>query len=62
MIKVGDRVPKGVLKTLTEDGVIDLSTEAIFAGKKVVQLISEAAVRSARAQRVNVNLLHGVSI
>ena len=36
MIKVGDRVPKGVLKTLTEDGVIDLRTEEIFSGKKVV--------------------------
>lgn len=35
-IKAGERMPQGTLKTLTKDGPKDLSTEELFAGKKVV--------------------------
>jgi peroxiredoxin len=35
-IGVGDRIPNATLKTRTPDGPVDLSTEDIFAGKKVV--------------------------
>jgi peroxiredoxin len=35
-ISVGDRVPSATLKQMTADGPQDLSTEALFAGKKVV--------------------------
>ena len=35
-IKVGDKIPSVTLKTLGADGMQDLSTDSIFAGKKVV--------------------------
>ncbi|MBP0614501.1 peroxiredoxin [Jiella mangrovi] len=35
-IAVGDKIPNATVKTRTEDGPADLSTETIFAGKKVV--------------------------
>lgn len=35
-IKVGDRVPSVDLKHMTGDGMADISTDALFAGKKVV--------------------------
>ena len=35
-IKAGDRIPNGTLKHKTSDGVIDISTEQLFSGKKVV--------------------------
>ena len=35
-IKIGDRIPEGVLGTMTADGPTQLSTKEIFAGKKVV--------------------------
>src|SRR5258708_23569391 len=35
-IKVGDKVPSVKLKHKTEDGVKDITTDELFAGKKVV--------------------------
>ena len=35
-IKAGERMPSGTLKTMTADGPKDISTDEIFAGKKVV--------------------------
>src|SRR3970040_1195006 len=35
-IKSGDRMPSGTLKTMTRDGIKDLSTDELFKGKKVV--------------------------
>ncbi len=35
-IKAGERMPSGKLKTMTQDGPKDLSTEELFKGKKVV--------------------------
>jgi len=35
-IKVGDRVPSINLKHMTGEGMADISTDALFAGKKVV--------------------------
>ncbi len=35
-IAVGDKLPNATLKTKTSDGPADLSTDEIFAGKKVV--------------------------
>jgi glutaredoxin/glutathione-dependent peroxiredoxin len=35
-IKAGDRMPSGTLKTMTKDGIKDLSTDELFRGKKVV--------------------------
>ncbi|HWW20771.1 MAG TPA: peroxiredoxin [Steroidobacteraceae bacterium] len=35
-IKVGDRMPEGKFKTMTENGPRDLSTSDLFNGKKVV--------------------------
>ena len=36
MIKVGDRVPAAKMKTKTPEGMKDLTTDDVFAGKKVV--------------------------
>jgi peroxiredoxin len=36
MIKVGDRIPEGTFKTMTDEGANIINTNAIFAGKKVV--------------------------
>jgi len=36
MIKVGDRIPEGTFKTMTEEGAKIIKTNEIFAGKKVV--------------------------
>ena len=35
MIKVGDKIPSIKLKTKTADGVKDITTDELFAGKKV---------------------------
>jgi glutaredoxin/glutathione-dependent peroxiredoxin len=35
-IKAGDRMPSGTLKTMTKEGIQDLSTDELFKGKKVV--------------------------
>jgi len=35
-IQAGDSIPLGTLKTMTEDGPKDISTNEIFSGKKVV--------------------------
>jgi len=35
-IKAGDRMPSGSLKTMTKDGIKDLSTDELFKGRKVV--------------------------
>ncbi|MDN5928413.1 MAG: peroxiredoxin [Hyphomicrobiales bacterium] len=35
-IKVGGKLPEATFKTMTEDGAKDLTTDDIFAGKKVV--------------------------
>ena len=35
-ISVGDSVPSVKLKTITEEGMLDISTEELFGGKKVV--------------------------
>jgi peroxiredoxin len=35
MIKVGDKIPSVKLKTKTSEGVKDLTTDELFAGKKV---------------------------
>ena len=35
-IAVGDKLPNATLKTKTSDGPADLSTDEIFAGKKVI--------------------------
>jgi peroxiredoxin len=35
-IKVGDRMPAGTFKTMTTDGPQNLTTDQLFAGKKVV--------------------------
>ncbi len=35
-IKVGDKIPSVILKHLAADGMQDLSTDSVFAGKKVV--------------------------
>jgi glutaredoxin/glutathione-dependent peroxiredoxin len=35
-IKAGDRMPAGTLKTMTRDGMKDISTDELFKGKKVV--------------------------
>ena len=35
-ISVGDKVPSVKLKTMTEEGMSDISTEELFGGKKVV--------------------------
>ena len=35
-IKAGDRIPTAILKHKTSDGVIDISTEELFSGSKVV--------------------------
>jgi peroxiredoxin len=35
-IQVGDKIPSLTLQQKTDDGVTDISTEEIFAGKKVV--------------------------
>jgi peroxiredoxin len=35
-IKAGDRMPAGTFKTMTKDGIKDLSTDELFKGKKVV--------------------------
>lgn len=35
-IQTGDKIPAGTLKTMTAEGPADLSTDDIFAGKKVL--------------------------
>jgi peroxiredoxin len=35
-IAVGDKVPAGTLKIASSDGIVDVSTEEMFGGKKVV--------------------------
>lgn len=35
-IKTGEKIPSVTLKTLTKDGMQDLSTDSVFSGKKVV--------------------------
>jgi peroxiredoxin len=35
-IKAGDRMPSGTLKTMTKDGIKDVTTDELFKGKKVV--------------------------
>ncbi|MCB1855639.1 MAG: peroxiredoxin [Pseudomonadales bacterium] len=35
-IKTGDKIPSGTLKTMGEKGPTDITTEDIFAGKKVL--------------------------
>jgi len=35
-IKVGDKIPAGTLKSMGDEGPIDLSTDDIFKGKKVL--------------------------
>ncbi len=35
-IKAGERMPQGTLKTMTQDGPRDISTDELFKGKKVV--------------------------
>jgi peroxiredoxin len=35
-IKAGDRMPAGKLKTMTQDGPKDITTDELFKGKKVV--------------------------
>ena len=35
-IKAGDKIPVAILKHKTSDGVTDISTDELFAGKKVV--------------------------
>jgi glutaredoxin/glutathione-dependent peroxiredoxin len=35
-IKSGDRMPSGTLKTMTKDGIKDVTTDELFKGKKVV--------------------------
>ncbi len=35
-LKVGDKLPSVTLKTMTEDGPKDVTTDALFAGKKAV--------------------------
>jgi len=35
-INVGDKVPQVTLKTMSKDGLSDISTDEIFGGKKVV--------------------------
>jgi glutaredoxin/glutathione-dependent peroxiredoxin len=35
-IKVGDKMPAGTFKVMTQDGPADLSSEALFKGKTVV--------------------------
>src|SRR5579862_47419 len=35
-IKAGERMPSGKLKTMTQDGPKDLSSDELFKGKKVV--------------------------
>jgi peroxiredoxin len=35
-IKVGDKMPAGTFKTMTKDGPQNISTDELFAGKKVV--------------------------
>lgn len=35
-IKAGDRMPSGVLKTMTAEGPRDLATDELFKGRKVV--------------------------
>lgn len=35
-IKVGDKIPSATLKVKTEDGIEDLTTDALFGGKTVV--------------------------
>ena len=34
-IKVGDKIPSVMLKTMTKDGMKDVKTDELFAGKKV---------------------------
>ncbi|MGC6416735.1 MAG: peroxiredoxin [Bradymonadia bacterium] len=36
MIAAGDLLPEGKLKTLVDDGVIDLHTKTLFTGKRIV--------------------------
>ena len=36
MIAAGDRLPEGKLKTLVDDGVIDLNTKTFFTEKRIV--------------------------
>ncbi|MDE2029418.1 MAG: peroxiredoxin [Alphaproteobacteria bacterium] len=35
-IKTGDKIPSVILKHLTKDGMQDLSTDSVFANKKIV--------------------------
>lgn len=35
-IKTGDRIPSATLKTMGENGPVDIDTDTIFGGKKVV--------------------------
>jgi len=35
MIKVGDKIPSVKIKTMTKDGVKDITTDELFKGKKV---------------------------
>ena len=35
-IKVGDKIPSATLKTMGEKGPVDISTDELFAGKKVL--------------------------
>ena len=35
-VKVGDRMPAGTFKTMTKDGPQNVTTDQLFAGKKVV--------------------------
>ena len=35
-ISVGETMPQGTLKTMTNDGLIELNTQEFFAGKRVV--------------------------
>ncbi len=36
MIQAGEKLPEGILKTLTDDGVIEINPAEFFVGKRVV--------------------------
>ncbi|MBF0130047.1 MAG: peroxiredoxin [Alphaproteobacteria bacterium] len=35
-IQIGDRIPSETFKTMTEEGIVDLTREQVFGGKRVV--------------------------
>ena len=51
-IQVGDKIPQATMKVMGEKGPQDMTTDDLFAGKKVVLFALPGALRQPVAQRI----------